>query len=108
MRVLNFIDLKNPKDVYQTLYSSIVNSPRGYEGASENRTIGKVLDKIEAIGIKDGEEYKLAEGSLCVKLEDTEYNLVLEALKVIKFRGQFSRLATEMFEWLTSAPTEQS
>src|SRR4051812_47393947 len=99
MRVLDFSKLEHPKEVYETLYQSTVNTPRGYEGATENRTIGKVFDKLEKIGVKEGEEYKLENTGVEVKLEDAEYSLVMEALKVIKFRGQFSRLATEMFEW---------
>lgn len=114
MRYLYFDEqaTKNPKENYEMLYDGIINSPRGYEGPAENRTIGRVLDKLEAIGKparrNNQDVFDLGENLLgVISLEDAEFDLVMATMKAIRWTGAFSRKATAMFDWLNAAPSEQ-
>lgn len=116
MRYLYFdreAGLKEPKETFEMVYDSLINSPGGYEGPKENRIVSKVFDKLEKIGTpvrrNNQDVYDLRSDDLVhlVALEDAEYELVTKVLKSIRWTGTYSRRAVELFDWLDEAPRDQ-
>jgi len=106
--------LKNPTDTYEMIYDALYNAPGGYEGPNETRTISRVFDKLERIGIpvrrNNQDVYELATASnvVClVSLEDAEFTLVERVLKSMRWTGQYSRRAQELYDWLERSPREE-
>lgn len=101
--------VKEPVKIYEIVYDGVGGSPRGFEGPIENRHVSKFYDKLEAIGKpcqrngKDSYELDPEKVKGPIILDDAEYTLVYDALKVIRWVGAFSRQATAMFDWLEGA-----
>lgn len=109
MRYLSF-ELGTDDKKYHMIYDALVTRQNGYN-TSEGRTIGKVFDKLEAIGAQEvtGTDkltlYKLAKSGV-VALEDAEYGLVTEVFKSTRWPGNFIRDAIAIEDMLTNAPSE--
>jgi hypothetical protein len=110
MRYLEFNDVLG-SERYGMIYEGIIGSTRGFDGRTEARVIGKVLDKLEAIGQpvqkEDRATFALS-GHGTVALEDAEYKLLLDTLSSVKWTAKFSRLVARTFDWLANAPQEPS
>lgn len=116
MRYLYFdaqAGLKEPSTTYEMVYDSLINSPGGYEGPKENRTISRIFDKLEKIGNptrrnnQDVFDLRADEVVCVVALEDSEFELVTKVLNSIKWTGSYARRASAMFEWLEKSPHEE-
>ena len=110
MRKITFTADKQSEDRFEILYEGALNTPRGYKAPKETRLIGKVLDKLEAVGtpFKDNNRatYKLLFSKAGdVLLEDEEYSLLKEALDEIKWTGTISRKAADALEFLEASPS---
>lgn len=97
-------------EYYSMIYDGIVNSPRPYKAPVETRVIGKVLDKLEALGkpvqLADNiTSFKLTDGGGLVTLEDEEFRIAGEALHMTQWNARGARSATKAAEWFDSAPT---
>jgi hypothetical protein len=105
--------LTNPKEIYEMLYDSLINSPGGYEGPKENRIVSRVFDKLEKIGTPERrnnqDSFALSDDDVVhlVALEDSEYELVEKVIKSIRWTGQFARKATQLYDFLEKAPREE-
>lgn len=112
MKRLNFA--VDGKERYEILYGGVIGTTRGFQAPSETRVIGKVLDKLEAIGKasetvgQNGATVKsfilnelLAE--VVVDLEDAEFSLMLECLQAVRWTTNAARKATAAIEWFQSS-----
>jgi len=115
MRYLYFTTqagLTDPGNTYETIYDSLLNSPKGYEGIGEARLVTKVFDKLELLGEatkRNGQDtfsFKGSPGMIgMVALEDAEYDLVVSVMKSLRWTGAYARKAVQLLEWLEKAPT---
>ncbi len=108
MRRLDFTG-PEAKERFDILYSGLVETPRGLEAPTETRVIGKILDKLEAVGqsyqaTKEGPvTYVLSSGGGIVDLEDAEFALMAECLKAVKWLSRGARKATDAVDWFLQA-----
>ena len=98
MKKLEFNDVEQYELLYEGLVSSATRGP-------ETRVLGKVLDKLEQIGVKkatDGLLYTLATSEQPVELEDAEFELAKRLLNSIEWRGTAAKRFAELMDWLDS------
>lgn len=108
------LDFSGDAELYGVMYDGIVNNPRGFTAPIETRIVGKVLDRLEAIGElvligPDIKSYRLNgkhtdNGVLpVILLEEEEYRLIKEALGQVKWNAVGARRATALFDMLEAA-----
>jgi hypothetical protein len=106
-RILDFTGDK-AKERYEVVYDGLLGTMRGYSAPSETRVIGKVLDKLESIGVttKRGELATFALDGAGGQLifEEEEHRLVSESLHQVRWNAQGARKATAVVDWFDSAP----
>lgn len=114
MRKLDF-SIGRASDYFEIIYDGLLQTPRGFAAPSETRIIGAVQDKLEAIAnaIDVGEggrslaTYRLNEvealSNGMIYFEDAEYNLILAALKEVKWLTAAARKATAAMDWFEEA-----
>ena len=107
MRVIRF---KGPQatQMYEILYDGLLNTTRGFEAPSETRVHGRILDKMESIGIPTERggvaTFTLAPPDGEVVVEDAEYQLMAESLKAVRWLARAARVATAAMELFANAP----
>lgn len=109
MKVLDFTG-PEAKERYDLLYEGLIGTPRGLEAPSETRVIGKILDKLEAIGVsekKNGAATFVLNGGGEVELEDAEHKLMSDCLSEVRWRTAGARKATSAMEWFNAAPEKK-
>lgn len=98
------------KERYNILYEGITGTTRGFQAPSETRVIGRVLDKMEAIGTPT--EVTTPNGTIMaftlggdgtVDLEDAEFGLMNECLQAVRWSSKGARRATNAIDWFLSA-----
>lgn len=108
MRELDFTG-DDAKERYEITYEGLVGTNRGFEAPSETRVIGKILDKLEAIGTPSPTAsgvltFTLNDGGGKVYLEEEEFKLAGECIRLTKWKAQISRKATAAVEWFMGIP----
>lgn len=100
------------KERYEILYEGVTGTTRGFQAPSETRVVGKILDKLEAIGtptetpVPTGgsvKSFALRENGGAVDLEDAEFNLMNECVQAVKWNTRGARRATAAVEWFQAA-----
>lgn len=99
---------------YDMLMQGIHLTKRPFSGP-ETRIIGKILDKIEAIATQsegldvDGKRtttYKMVSEGGIIALEDTEFNMVKEAIDQTAWTARGARKVAALFDILDKAPNK--
>jgi hypothetical protein len=110
---MRYLDFSGSEGVtrYEYLYGGLVGTGRGFEAPTETRILGKILDKLEAIGtpVKEGADAaykrKAEEGiELAVALEEAEYELAKDCYAKTQWRAATARAATAILDWFHAAP----
>lgn len=113
MKRLNFA-VDGGKERYEILYGGVIGTTRGFQAPSETRVIGKVLDKLEAVG-KSSETVGQNGATIksfilndqlpevVVDLENAEFDLMLECLQAVRWTTSAARKATAAIEWFQTA-----
>ncbi len=117
MRVVELQDTEDGKRIYTHLYTAIrAGEVRGIE---QIRRVGKILDKIEAVGVKEqkitkdpesgdnvvGWRWRLADGGGELWLEDAEFSELESRMGQVGWHPDASRAVGKTHDFLTSAPT---
>jgi hypothetical protein len=110
MRKLDFSGEHGAKR-YAIMMDGLMGTARGFKAPVETRTFGRILDKMEAIGVEgartSASSFSLPESAAVtdVELKESEYTLVKETLEQVPWRPAGVRDATEMMEWFNEVPT---
>jgi hypothetical protein len=97
---------ENAIESYEILYDGMVNTQQPLS-LSETRVVGKILDKLEAMGAtaeRAGNKTFTLAGPGRLVLEDTEYKLMKECLEAVRWNARASRQvgrAMDLFEQAT-------
>lgn len=107
MRKLSFIG-EQARKRYEILYDGLMVTRRHLSVPSETRTMGKVLDKLEAVGeptIRGTLQTFSLKGEGDVNLTEQEYNLFRECIEGAPWAVRGSRDVTATVEWFLEAPS---
>jgi hypothetical protein len=110
-------ELKEHKRFYPILFTSVRSEP--CKGVESFRRIGRILDKLEAIGDKEtlpsrtedpeDERYtwKLKGGDSELWFSDEEYSEIKRRFLDVSWHADASRDVVKFYEWLEAATTEE-
>lgn len=105
MRVLEF----SVPTIFELFYEGLITSNK--TSGNNTRTLGKVLSKLEAVGVVKEvvgltELYTLSSAAI-VELEDSEYELAKVLSNTVEWNGRSVVKAGKMLEFIESAPTKE-
>lgn len=106
MKRIDFPPATSELDLFNLAYIGACN-PEARMSPIEMRTHAKILDKLEAVGIKqtDGTGYKLPmEEGATVIFEDAERDLLKRACEGFHWNPAISRRVVKLYDLLEKAP----
>lgn len=118
MRVLRLGNSDADKRTFQHLYAAVRSGE--VRGIEQIRRVGKILDKLEAIGVKEhrtqvdpetqepvaGWRWRLADNGGELWLEDAEFGELQSRMNGVAWHPDAARFVARTFELLDSAPEE--
>lgn len=109
MRVIRLDNSDQAKRAFVHLYSGMRSKP--VEGFDQVRMVGKIIDKIEAVGVLTGEgdaaQWELAPDGGEIWLEDAQYKELRVRMNAAKWPTDYARFVTKTFDLLDNAPEEE-
>lgn len=120
MRVVKLEDTKEGQDSFRHLHIAV--SAGEVKGIEQIRRVGKILDKLEAIGAKelvqvtdpetkktsDGWRWNLQAGGGELRLEDAEYQELRARFDAIPWLPHAVRAVAKTFALIEAAPDEST
>lgn len=104
MKDLNFA--VEDGEVFADLYAWFSFSAETAKGLSELRLAGKILEKFESAGLIELEvpgAIKMNGDSVCVSLEDAEFNKLRRCVEATEFRNMGAKRGIKALEFLERA-----
>lgn len=108
MRVIRLEDTDEGKRAFVHLYSGVRAKP--VEGIDQIRLVGKILDKMETVGVTRGEGEKqyweLAPGGGELWLDDAQFKELSARMNAAKWPPDAARFVAKTFDLLAAAREE--
>lgn len=109
MRVIRLDGSEQGKRSFVHLFSAVRSQP--VAGIDQIRVVGKLMDKIEAVGVKTGEaeseQWQLAPGGGEIWLEGPQFAELRARLNAAKWPPDAARFVAKTFDLVENAPEEE-
>jgi hypothetical protein len=98
-------EIESYKELYQIIYDCAVETQHGFT-KPETRIYGRVLSKLESIGVVSDRTTKVKSFDLgkdggVVALENAEFDLLQTAINAVVWQARYTRKADSLYSWLS-------